>query len=113
MFQKTSTKILFTIAVVFVAVSVSLIIVPYYLFPQFYTPKSNPYLGYTAPNTLEGCITLTAALILLALGTILLILCGIRLERNPDFHMLTCVGNLRQIELDFIFLKSYSSIYLF
>jgi hypothetical protein len=85
MFQKTSTKILFTIAVVFVAVSVSLIIVPYYLFPQFYTPKSNPYLGYTAPNTLEGCITLTAALILLALGTILLILCGIRLEEESRF----------------------------
>ena len=83
--QKISTKILLIIAVLFITVSVSLIIVPYYLFPQFYTPKSNPYLGYTMPNTLEGWIILIFALILLALGTILLILGGVRLEEESRF----------------------------
>ena len=89
-FQKTSTKILFILAIVFVTISVSLIIVPYYLFPEFYTLKSNPYLGYTMPNTLEGWIILISALILLALGTILLILCGVRLQeeyRLPHVNM--------------------------
>jgi hypothetical protein len=88
--QKTSAKILLIIAVLFITVSVSLIIVPYYIFPEFYTPKSNPYLGYTTPNTLEGWIILIAALILLALGTILLVLCGLRQEeesRLPDVNM--------------------------
>ena len=80
--QKISTKILLFIAVLFITVSISLIIVPYYLFPEFYTPKSNPSLGYTMPNTLEGWIILISALILLALGTFLLILCGVRLQKE-------------------------------
>ena len=80
--QYPSTRALLIIAFTCISMSVSLIIVPNLLYPQFYTPKSNPSFGYTMPNTSEGWIFLSAALILLALGIILIVICVLRPQKE-------------------------------
>jgi hypothetical protein len=88
--QYLSTRALLILGFACISMAVVLIIVPYLLYPQFYTPKSNPSWGYTMPNTLEGWAVLIAALILLALGAILLVIYSLRLEnesRLPHVNM--------------------------
>jgi hypothetical protein len=80
--QYLSSRVLLIIGFMCISIAVVLIVVPYLLYPQFYTPKSNPSLGYTIPNTLEGWAILIAALILLALGTILIVIYGLRLDKE-------------------------------
>lgn len=82
MFKRISTSTLLIIAFILLTVSISLIIVPYMFYPQFYTPKSNASFGYTMPNTLEGWTFLVTALILLALGIILIAICGLRPQKD-------------------------------
>ena len=79
MFKKTvSTRTLLITAFVCISLSILLIGLPYLFFPQYYTPKSNPAWGYTMPNTLEGWTVLIAALLLLAIGLILIVVCVLR-----------------------------------
>ena len=80
--QYLSTRTLLIIGFACISIAVVLIVVPYLLYPQFYTPKSNPSWGYTMPNTLEGWTVLITALILLALGMILLVISSLRLEKE-------------------------------
>lgn len=80
--QYPSTRTLLIIGFACISISVSLIMIPYIVYPQFYTPKSNASLGYTMPNTLEGWAILIAALILLALGIILIAICVLRPQKE-------------------------------
>ena len=80
--QYLSTRVLLIIGFMCISIAVVLIVVPYLLYPQFYIPKSNPSLGYTMPNTLEGWAILISAFILLALGTILIVIYGLRLDKE-------------------------------
>jgi polyferredoxin len=83
MFKKqVSTKTLLITAFVCISVSLLLITVPYLVFPQFYTPKSNPVGGYTMPNTLGGWIVLIVALLLLVFGIILVVICVLRPQKE-------------------------------
>jgi hypothetical protein len=80
--QYLSTRVLLIIGFMCISIAVVLIVVPYLLYRQFYIPKSNPSLGYTMPNTLEGWAILISAFILLALGTILIVIYGLRLDKE-------------------------------
>jgi ABC-type antimicrobial peptide transport system permease subunit len=94
-----STRALLIVGFACISIAVVLIVVPYLLYPQFYTPKSNASLGYTMPNTLEGWAVLIAALILLALGMILLVIYSLRLEkesRMPHVNMGPRILRLKQ-----------------
>ena len=83
MFKKqVSTKILLITAFVCISVSLLLITVPYLVFPQFYTPKSNPGWGYMTPNTVGGWIVLNVALLLLVFGIILIVICVLRPKKE-------------------------------
>jgi hypothetical protein len=77
-----STRVLLILGFACISIAVVLIVVPYLLYPQFYTPKSNPSWGYTMPNTWEGWVVLIAALVLLTLGMILLVMSSLRLEKE-------------------------------
>jgi hypothetical protein len=48
-----------------------LLVLPYILFPQFYIPKANAGLGYTAPATIEGWVFMIAGLAMLVVTLIL------------------------------------------
>ena len=80
--QYPSSRAFLILGFVCISTAVVLIVVPYLLYPQFYTPKSNPSWGYTMPNTLEGWAVLITALILLALGMVLLVMYSLRLEKE-------------------------------
>ena len=67
-----SSRSIGVIALITGLVSFLLLSVPYYLFPSFYVPKSNPVWGYRLPATLEGWTILALALLLLAATTIVL-----------------------------------------
>jgi heme/copper-type cytochrome/quinol oxidase subunit 2 len=82
MFKRIPTSTLLIIAFILITVSISLIIVPYMFYRQFYTPKSNSSFGYAMPYTLEGWIILITALILLALGIILIVICVLRPQKE-------------------------------
>ncbi|XES77128.1 MAG: hypothetical protein ACBZ72_13280 [Candidatus Bathyarchaeia archaeon] len=57
-----------------------LLVVPYYVFPQFYSPKANPVWGYTSPITVEGGVMLAAALALIVASLFVFTLWGLRLN---------------------------------
>jgi hypothetical protein len=83
MFKKqVSTKALLITAFVCISLSVLLITLPYLVFPQFYTAKSNPAGGYVTLNTLEGWIVLIVALLLLVFGIILVVICVLRPQKE-------------------------------
>jgi heme/copper-type cytochrome/quinol oxidase subunit 2 len=87
---RISTQSLLIIGFTCITVSVVLVVVPYAIYPQLYTPKSNPSFGYSMPNTWEGWIFLITALILLALGIILIIISALRPQkefRMPHINM--------------------------
>lgn len=72
MVQKTQpTRTISLIALITGATAISLLTVPYYLFPQFFTPKANAVMGYTSPATTEGWIIMTAGLLLLGTAIVL------------------------------------------
>jgi hypothetical protein len=88
--HRISTQILLIVGFACITVSVALIVVPYVIYPQLYIPKSNHSFGYTMPNTLEGWIFLITALIMLALGIILIIISVLRQQmefRLPHINM--------------------------
>jgi hypothetical protein len=58
--------------------AIFLLTIPYYLFPQFYVPKTTSYLGYLAPAGVEGWAFLVSGLILLCI-TVFLVL---KLRKN-------------------------------
>lgn len=62
------TTTLYIIATVTLIASLSLLVFPYILFPQFYVPKTDTSMGYVAPNTHETWIILITALILLVIA---------------------------------------------
>ncbi len=64
--KKISHRTLGIVALVTGILSVSLLVLPYMLFPQFYIPKANAGLGYTAPATIEGLAFMIAGFVLLA-----------------------------------------------
>ena len=70
--KNLTSRSIAAIALVTGTVSFSLIILPYYLFPNWYIPKSNPVWGYRSPATLEGWIILAAAYLLFAVTIIVL-----------------------------------------
>jgi len=52
-------------------IALCLLVLPYVFFPQFYTPKANSSMGYTAPATIEGWIVMIIGLCLLIVTIIL------------------------------------------
>ena len=85
-----STQILLIVGFACITVSVALIVIPYEIYPQLYISKSNPSFGYTVSNTLEGWLFLITALILLALGIILIIISALRQQKEfrlPHINM--------------------------
>jgi hypothetical protein len=46
-------------------ISICLLTIPYYLFPQFYIPKKNADLGFVAPASTEGWAFLATGFLLL------------------------------------------------
>jgi hypothetical protein len=67
-------------------VSVCFLTVPYYLFPQFYLPKTNPLLGYVAPATSEGWAFLITGLLLLVAAVAAIVLFKKRNAGNSRFR---------------------------
>jgi protein-S-isoprenylcysteine O-methyltransferase Ste14 len=68
-----SDETIYAIGVACVVISVLLIVIPYLLYPQFYTPKPNPAMGYQTPNTPTTWAILIIAVILLVGGLFLAI----------------------------------------
>ena len=60
--------------------AVFLLFVPYYLFPESYTPKANAAWGYASPNTLAAWVVLGAALALLVFSTLAFTWLGLKLK---------------------------------
>ncbi|MDR1992094.1 MAG: hypothetical protein LBQ98_01115 [Nitrososphaerota archaeon] len=90
-----------------------LLTAPYYLFPELYVPKSNPNLGYTAPNSTTSWIVLAVAIGLLFLAIILLTLFIMKMNykdtqggdagwntskhtHNAEYKNLTLEGNIHE-----------------
>jgi len=76
--RKMSSRILGLVALGIGAMGFLLIVLPYYLFPQLYIPKSNLVFGYLSPNTLEGWIILAVALLLLMFALVVTYFYGLR-----------------------------------
>ncbi|MCW4009984.1 MAG: hypothetical protein NWF05_05125 [Candidatus Bathyarchaeota archaeon] len=62
------------------------ILIPYYISPQWYTPKANPGWGYTAPATLEGWTMLITGLVLIVSSSVSFILWGLRLNAEGTLY---------------------------
>ena len=63
--EKLSHRTLGIAALVTGVIAFCLLVLPYMLFPQFYVPKANAGMGYTAPATVEGWIFMIAGLAML------------------------------------------------
>lgn len=69
--KKLSHRTLWVTALVTGIVTFWLLVLPYMLFPQFYIPKANGGIGYTAPATIEGWVFMIAGLAMLLVTVIL------------------------------------------
>jgi small-conductance mechanosensitive channel len=76
--ENLSSRSLGIIALAIGIMGFLLIAFPYYLFPQFYNPKSNPDWGYHAPNTLEAWIVLSMALLLIMFALVVTYFYGLK-----------------------------------
>ncbi len=63
--KKLSRRTLGILALVTGAATFGLLVLPYMLFPQFYVPKANASMGYTAPATVEGLVLMVAGFVML------------------------------------------------
>ena len=52
--------------------SICLLTLPYHLFPQFYIPKENAAMGYTAPASAEGWAFLGIGILLLFVTVVII-----------------------------------------
>ena len=68
-----SHRALGEIAAITGVISICLLTLPYYLFPQFYTPKVNAALGYVSPASVEGWAFLAIGVLLLCFTVVLLV----------------------------------------
>jgi len=78
----TSVKIIGRLALGTGILAFFLLTAPYYLFPDLYVPKSNPSLGYTAPNSTTSWIVLIVAINLLFIAMVLLTLFTMKMSNN-------------------------------
>ncbi len=74
-----SSRTLLVMMLVTGVAGVSFLFFPYLLFPQFYVPKTNSFMGYTSAATIEGWIFMITGLSLIAVTVVLRI---IRRQRN-------------------------------
>jgi len=70
MAAKISSRSLGIVAFVTGAISLCLLVLPYMFFTEFYIPKANVGIGYTAPATIEGWAFMIAGLALLIVTVI-------------------------------------------
>jgi len=68
--KKPSHRTLGIAALVTGAATFGLLVLPYMLFPQFYVPKANASMGYTAPATVEGLVFMVAGLVMLVVTVV-------------------------------------------
>jgi hypothetical protein len=71
MIAKISPRALGIVAFVTGAIALCFLVLPYVFFPQFYIPKANSSMGYTAPATIEGWVFMILGFCLLIVTIIL------------------------------------------
>ena len=57
---------------IILAIALSILVVPYTLFPQFYIPKENASMGYVAPASIEGWAFMGIGIALLLVSVVLI-----------------------------------------
>ena len=78
MIKMLSSRALGAIASITGAISICLLTLPYYLFPQFYIPKANASMGYLYPVSIEGWTFLIVGFLLLCVTVILILWLKVR-----------------------------------
>jgi hypothetical protein len=70
--QKPSPRTLGVIAIIAGVAAFSMLVLPYVLCPQWYIPKADAAMGYTAPATVEGWALMIAGLVFVGVAVVCL-----------------------------------------
>lgn len=70
--QKPSPRTLVVIAIVAGVAAFCTLVLPYMLCPQWYIPKADASMGYTAPATVEGWALMIAGLVFVGVAAVCL-----------------------------------------